>query len=500
MHHSGPPSLTPAVVFGLLRKHKYLWIAPAVAGLVITAAFTLVTPRTWSASQGLIVRSEAAGYADQRLGKFTDLSEMKTVQETVLELARSATVVTAALQQVGPERAWGSRDWPSRSDVQELRERLTITPPGGAEFGNTEVFYLRVEQKSPQRARQLVSALADQLERRLQVLRGETAGSMVRELEQSFATAQQGLDEEVARLASFESELGSQLSELRFLTNTGGHQSVIEQQAAAIEHELRALDTNRQKNQQLLQTLSTAQSHPDKLLATPSSLLAANPNLLRLKEGLVNAQIRRASLLGSRSPEHPMVKAAEATEANLRDEINRLAPQAVRGVEMELALDNARDASLRERLRLLRDQQASIAGRRAEYAKLLANVENQTRVADTARAQLADAQAHLAGVQGASVLARLDRAESDLYPVGPGRAVLSLAGGLFGLLAGLGAVFTFHGPQAPQPNATGVAPAAPRRAGQPTQSPAPAVDATTPLVAPGCPYTHTSTASLFTAS
>ncbi len=347
-----------------------------------------------------------------------------------------------------PKRTyWGEPVTPGRSDIAKFRKRLSITPPGGAEFGNTEVFYVEVQDNSPERAERLVSALVDQLEHRLQSLRNERAGSMVSELERGVRAAEGHLATEVELLSAFESKQGPLLSELRNLMASNGNQSTLEQQTGTIEQELRSLDAGRRRNEQLLVTLRSADQHPERLLATPSSLLVSQPTLLRLKEGLVNAQIRAAALLGTRSAEHPLVQAAIETQQNLREEINRQAPAAVRGVEMELAVANAREDSLRSKLAKLHATQSGLGKQRAEYAVLLGNVQNQTRVVDSARKQLADARAHRAGSLGASVLARIDNAEAGIYPIGPGRTSVTLAGGLAGLLAGLGAVFYFFAPK-----------------------------------------------------
>lgn len=447
MNHQPAASLTPAVMLNLLREHRYVWIAPAVAGLVLAAFVSFVVPRQWSARQGLIVRSEAAGYSDQRLGKFTDLSEMKTVQETLLELAQSQSVVSAVLEEVGPSGNLESDGYPSRRDVARFRKRLTITPPGGAEFGMTEVFYLEVEDNSPERAKALVAALADQLELRLQALRDQRAGSMVEELEESVAVAKDGLAESVNELGRFEASLGANLGELRSLVSPVGGQSALDQQASAIQQELRAIDAARRQNEHLLETLSDFDDGAERLLATPSALLTSQPALLRLKEGLVDAQIKTASLLGTRSADHPYVHAARETEERMREEINREAPLAVRGVEMELAVADSREAALRDRLAELCATQGALAQKRARYAQLVADVETQTRLVDAARKQLTDARATRAGAQESSVLARIDKAESGLYPVGLSRKATTLAGGVAGLLAGLGAVFLFFAPK-----------------------------------------------------
>ncbi|MEM8864098.1 MAG: hypothetical protein AAGF31_00970 [Planctomycetota bacterium] len=445
-----PASLTPATVYRLLRDHAWLWIAPAVAGLLLTAVATLVTPRKWKATQGMIVRSEAAGYAGQRLGKFTDLSEMRTVQETVLELARSRSVLAAALAEVGPPPSlFGNSSFPSAEDVEDLREQLRITPPGGAVFGETEVFYLTVLDAKQQRAVQLVDAVAKHLETRMQELKNSQAGSMVQELENAAAAARNELQRHTDRLAKMEAEVGANLADLRNLVSPLGGQGVLAQKILSIENNLRETETVRRRNSELLATLRLAQTDPTRLLATPSALLVSQPSLQRLKDGLVDAQMQAASLRSTRSDVHPFVIAATVSEQQHRAELHNEIPIAMAGVELELSLSQQREAALRKELAETRAQLNQLAGRRAEYSMLIAAVENQTRLVDAAEGQLADARAHSAGAKSASVLARVDAVEAGIRPVGPGRTTVSLAGGLGGLILGLGLVFVCYAPRNP---------------------------------------------------
>ena len=75
--------------------------------VVLAGAYSLVAPRKWEATQALIVRPEAASVSEERIGKFSDLSEMKTLQETILELAKSQSVVQATLR-----RSWPAQQLP----------------------------------------------------------------------------------------------------------------------------------------------------------------------------------------------------------------------------------------------------------------------------------------------------------------------------------------------------------------------------------------------------
>ena len=100
-HSNAGNALQPADYVRLLRTHIRWWAVPAVVCALIASAYTFVAPREWKATQALIIRPEVASISEERLGKFSDLSEMKTSQETILELAKSQVVIHAALREVG---------------------------------------------------------------------------------------------------------------------------------------------------------------------------------------------------------------------------------------------------------------------------------------------------------------------------------------------------------------------------------------------------------------
>lgn len=460
-------SLTPARLVQLFQTHHKLLIAPAIIGALAAATSTFVLPRDWKAEQGLVIRSDAAGYADQRLGKFTDLSEMKTVQETLLELARSQSVVTAVQSEVlGRE--------PSRQDIADFRDKLRLTPPGGAEFGKTEVFYIGVLDPHRDRAIAYVEALTHQLDLRLNELRDERAGSMVAEVERSVSIAREQLHAQAEKLAAFESSVGADLIELRHLTNPSGGQSELGQKVLAIDAERRQYADRRRQNEALLTELQAAQSDPARLLATPDALLNSQPALRRLKNGLVDAQLVVARTAGTRTANHPLVVSARHAQEAVQRELVQELPTAIAGVQLELQVAERREAELAAQIETLRSRSASLASQRSQYAELVANVEGQTAVLEKSLKQLADAKAARGGANSASLLSPIDAVETGVHPVGPGRTTVTAAGGLAGLLLGGTLVFLLY---APRPEPTPVVinrtpPAAP--APTPTEKPAPA--------------------------
>ncbi|MGL4514475.1 MAG: hypothetical protein ACRCT8_15410 [Lacipirellulaceae bacterium] len=463
---NAPVTLTPQDFVALVVRHRKLVLAPAAVGAVLAALSTFVFPRNWKAEQGLLIRSDAAGYSAQRLGKFTDLSEMKTVQETLLELAKSHSVVSAVLSEVGPP-SWTLGTWPSEQNVVDFRDQLRLTPPGGAEFGKTEVFYIGVLDTSRDRAVKLVESLTTQLEKRMRELRGQRATSMVSEVERSVALAREGLEKNVLQLSEFEQTVGADLIELRHLTSPSGGQSELGQRSLAIESERRQSIENRRRNEALLIELRAAVNDPTRLVATPDALLTSQPALRRLKNGLVDAQLTVARTGGARTTDHPYVLAARESTQQIKVELANELPTAIAGVELELEVGKTREGSLDGELAQIQGRTAGLASKRTRYAELSANVESQTRVLEGSLKHLADARSHQAGVVSASLLARIDAVEAGVRPVGPGRMTVTMAGGMAGLVLGGALVFVLHG-------------APPRRGKRATDVPG-----GTPVVGPG---------------
>ncbi|MEX0612218.1 MAG: Wzz/FepE/Etk N-terminal domain-containing protein [Pirellulales bacterium] len=437
-------ALHPFDVIRTLHTHVRWWAIPAVVCAILAAAYSLIAPRTWRATQALIVRPEAASVSEERLGKFADLSEMKTLQETILELAKSQSVVQATLREVGPPRRYRRPEkWPTPLDVEDFRDCIDMRPPGGAEFGKTEVFYLAVRDTDRQRASALVGALCGQLELRMQQLRDQRAQSMIAELERTVAMADGDLAAQTARLSSFEAKIGPDLAELRNLNAEIGSQGGISQELQTIETERRANESRHHENVRLLELLSSAQDDPQQLLATPNTLLVSQPAVKQLKSALVNAQLHTANLLGSLAEKHPFVVAAREAEDLIRRQLNDEVAVAIRGLEVDIELGAEREQSLAAKWTAARERLARLAEARAEYSTLAASVTNHTRLVEAARKNLADARAHQAGARSASVISRIDGVEAGVRPVGPGRKVITAAGGFGGLLLGLGFVFLF---------------------------------------------------------
>jgi uncharacterized protein involved in exopolysaccharide biosynthesis len=442
-------TFAPHEAVHLLATYWRRWLA--TAGLVTAAAgvYALLSKPSWQASQTLILRNEATNQ-DTGPGKFVRTEDLKSVQETLLELAKSQGVLEAALRQVGPPADYALQDaWPSPRDIDALRRLVTLVPPKGVEFGTAEVFHLEVRDSDRVRAGLLDRAISDQLQVRFQEIRDAKAQSMIDELSKTVSLAQSDLDATTSRLAKIEKRLGSDLGELRGMHDAASGDSALRRTAAEIDGDLRHARAAEQANRQLLGMLQQSISDPGRLLAVPSRLLDSQPALKRLKEGLVDAQLRTARLKGRMSCEHPLVIAAEAAEQEiarqLRDELAVVAGS----LEAELRLDQRRIALLESQLGQATGRLERLAGLRADYANLLAETSHRTKLVERAEQNMAEARASRASAKAASLISRIDGPDTGIRPVSPTPLTILLAGILGGLAAGFGVVMLTVAPRRP---------------------------------------------------
>jgi uncharacterized protein involved in exopolysaccharide biosynthesis len=434
------PIVNPRHVVDVLIRYRWRWIVPLVVVGIASLAYAVFKSSTWEARQALVVRDEAVG-SFERPGRFSSTDDMKTAQETVLELATSRGVVEAALEAVGPEDGSTASGFPAPADVEDAQQAIVVAAPNGAEFGKTEVFYLKVRDRNRTRAVALAGAICDQLDNRLCELRDHKAQSLVAELDRTVELARKDLASATRQLAEMERQAGRDLAELRILNDTTTGESNLRRTLIEITSELRQAEQAAKTSQQLKALLQAAQADPDRLVATPNELLVSQPALRQIKDGLVQAQLQTAAFLSTMSELHPRVQAAWAAEAQIRRDLHDELELAIHGLDAEASLVATRIEMLERRSQELQLRMSHLAGIRAEYANRLAEVQRRTETVAQAEQDLAEARASQAAAHSASLITRLDGPNIGDRPVGPSRSSIALVGIGGGLMLGLGLVF-----------------------------------------------------------
>jgi polysaccharide biosynthesis transport protein len=287
----------------------------------------------------------------------------------------------------------------------------------------------------------LNSAICDQLQTRFQQIRDAKARSMVEELNKTVALAKADLAESTGRLSSTETAIGGDLAELRAMQDIGAGDSALRRNAEEIRNQLRETRTTAKATEELLVVLHDAKADPGRLIAAPNRLFESQPSLRRLKDGLVDAQLATAKLLGTRSIEHPLVKAARQSEEEIGRHLHNELALAVRGLEVELRLNADRQNILENQLASITNRLNKLAEIRASYETQAAENRHRTALTERAEQNLAEARSALAGSTAASLISRIDAPDTGSKPVGPGRAIIALSGIVAGLITGLGIVF-----------------------------------------------------------
>ena len=234
---------------------------------------------------------------------------------------------------------------------------------------------------------ELSSALSHQLQLHLQEIRNAKAQSMIDELNKAVQLAGSDLQAATARLTALEKQVGSDLPELRSLLDANSSDTSLRRTVSEIENELRQFRGTEKANRQLLALLKQALADPTRLVAAPNRLLDSQPALRRLKDGLVDAQLRTATLQGRMSAEHPEVISAKEAEAQVAARLHAELSTAIRGLESELAFDANRLEMLENQRNSAAARLARLAGLRATYTNLLSEADQPREVAGPGRAE-----------------------------------------------------------------------------------------------------------------
>lgn len=423
-----------------------LWIGTTLAFGGLGVGYVLfVKDDTFLASQAILVRDEATG-AVMRLGRFQSPTEMKAAQETILEMAKSQQVVRDALVAVGkPESLsnwlnWG--EYPSKELIEEVaKSSILVHAPKGTEFGVTEVIYLDVKAQAQSDAIALSKALCDSLESRLQQVRKARADGVISELTHARDSAKRDLASSTDRLLEIERNAGSDLTDLRGLTDTIAGAATSRAEFDQIKSEIRQAEVNRYALVADRDLLIKATQDPSSFIVAPGAVLNSQPGLRRLREGLVDAQLSGSQLSGKFTEDHPLVNASQTAQSTIVRRFVMELKASVASVESDIALVDRKIEELESRRTAAEKRLIRIADGRATYANVLSEVRSKLLMVEGAERSLAEANAARDSSTSTSLLTRLDAPMASDRPIGPGRTTIAGLCGIAGLVFGLGVVF-----------------------------------------------------------
>ncbi len=420
-----------------------LWIVTTILFGVLGGIYAfLLKSDQWLASQAIVVRDDAKTSV-MRQADFNSESKIKAAQETFIELAKNYQVVKQALAKIGPEPTLlgTPTDWPTNADIQETVEQaVSVHAPKGIDLGKTDVIYLDVKQKSQERAIALNRAICDALDLHMKNIRTDTARTIVFERESARDSARIELERANERLQEVEQKTGSDLSDLRGLIERGGSANARTQLDHLIT-ELRFAETDHQKLENEWKQLEESSRDRDAFLAAPSSLFANQPGLVRLRDGLVDAQLAFSQLAGKFTDQHPSVIAARRSLDEVVKRLNIELQLAVKTAQQALLISRSRIDRLNAQMRDLEERLKELAHNRSNYEVLVSEVRTKTSILENAERLVAEAQAIYASCESTSCFTRLDEPVLRDKPVGPSRTLIAVGSTFAGWAIGIGLVF-----------------------------------------------------------
>lgn len=434
------------VIFAL-RKHWMLWVIPTLL-CTLAAAWFALKPRPWQASQSLVVRDDMIGDA-YKPGRFESLDSMKTAQETILHIAREPMVVRRALETVGPP-ARASKNWLEGDNgieaVESTQESISIVAPNGAEFGMTEVIVLQVKSKEKERARQLTTALLDEIEAQLRKMRAQRLVSMQTELDQALKQAQEDYDRFASKLETLEQEIGPDLPTLLTMINDANSSNDLQIALENIRGAKRTAHAELDLTTKQLEMLRATADNPEALVATSSELLTAQPALSRLKDGLVDAQLKLSEDLGRYEEAHPAIQKGRFSVSETKRQIRQELETAIQGLESQ------KDVRMQNLKRLNKEEQqfeqrlVRLANNRVRYDSLASQAKKRNEELAKTRAEYAEIKSLGRAAETVNLMTRVDKPFVSGKPLGPGKTTILGSGLIGGLMLGLGILMFFSGP------------------------------------------------------
>lgn len=420
----------------------YISLGCALCVVVLAVLVAVLKPAVWEAHQSVVIRPEAfAGGLQDALAD----QKRRDLQNTLVTIIQSRTVLEEVLKEVGPQRRKGS-SFPTLTDIDALREAVKIVPVAGDEWGASDVVSVRVRDRSRARAVRLTEALVRHADHALQELQARRTAEMAEELTRAQRATETALEADQQRLQKMEANLGADGITLRLLEekpDTSGLRSSLEE----LDGQIQALESRQLSYDKMLEVLTQVRETPSQLQAVPAALLETHPTLRRLQEALTEAEVRLISLEGQYAEEHPAVIAARLSLDELRRRIAEEVPTAIEAVRHERAM-------IRSQLEYLRNQRREESARveklmalLPEYRTIAARVRSESQALESIRQQLNQARAAQAAVASSRFVVPVEPVQTGAHPVGPGRLTIIAGGAACGLMVGL-AVFLWLVPTA----------------------------------------------------
>ena len=170
-------------------------------------------------------------------------------------------------------------------------------------------------------------------------------------------------------------------------------------------------------------------------------MLTRQPSLQRLKDGLIDAQLRRSQLAGSLTEANPKMRASIAEEQEIRQAMQSEIVLVIHSMQPVLEVERDRVTRLQDKQQNLQRRLDRLAEGRTSYAKIAADVKHRTALLEDSQRVLAEAEASRSASLSTNLLAKLGPVTTGSTPNGISSSMMTAGSATAGLIFGLGMVF-----------------------------------------------------------
>jgi len=325
--------------------------------------------------------------------------------------------------------------------IEECRAAISFESANGGEFGKSEVIVLAAKSSDPDRSVEFLSTLTQEIDVKLAEIRANRFQSMESELQATCDSALRTRAELENKIKEMDAAFGTNISLVQGMNErTGGNPSAFDNKLNQIRSDRRNAVREKSALSAFKTWLRNADQGPAFELPTSTELLASQPALSELVTGLAEAKGELSEAEGQFQAAHPMVKKGRAKVASMKRQIAAAIPSTINGLDGQIAVLEDRiallDNMMSENASLLRD----ISAQRVPYAALTRELEKQTESASDARSRLAQVKSRKDASSSIQLLTRIGEPWVGTRADGLGKRMLALAGGIAGLIIGLGLV------------------------------------------------------------
>jgi len=411
------------------------------------AVVSIFLPDVYEASVQMWAQDQSPGLRGTSSYAADSAARVKIVLSNVREVIFSRQVLEATLRQCEPQSADTAveENDPSRQELVDkeltrLAKAFQLEAPKGSDFGMTPIFFVRLRDKDPERARQLLAALLESFQKRYEALTAEQAQHLVTETTiQADKSREQPVDA-ASEFDTFVKELEGGMSELNSMGGSPGD-SELRRGLSTVNERLVPAEADLATQLKFLEQIETARAGSSESLIVPGTFIRDYPAFDLAARELTTTRIQMDATAARLTPENPEFQAAEERVRLAVETYRKEIDKVIEAVRRDIAAKAEAIAFLRTQKDECLGRLSALADRFVEFDGLKQELAQRRLIVADAERRRSDAAHALLTAAQETLFATIDGPRSSIKPVSPKRRMNVAIGTLLGLLIGIGLAF-----------------------------------------------------------